>query len=185
MSLAKRRGGSTTAKLDKRAGARSLSDLARQTELRLGLDNDVFLRVAENLIYLRRYRGLTQHDVARRMETSQAAVARIEGARENITLRTFEKALAALRGRLQLSIAPAEVHLPVLPDWWELMVYNIESTQPYTCTFVAKQGGDPVRLGALWQAPSGAASVVGSVTVAVPAVPRALPSLEDQTGKVA
>lgn len=95
-----------------------MTDLARQPEVRLALDNDALFRVAENLIYLRRHRKLTQANLAKKMGTSQAKVARIEGGRENVTLRTLEKAVVALEGRLSLSIAPAELELPKAPGWW-------------------------------------------------------------------
>ena len=95
-----------------------MTDLARQSEVRLALDNDALFRVAENLIYLRRHRKLTQANLAKKMGTSQAKVARIEGGRENVTLRTLEKAVVALEGRLSLSIAPAELELPKAPSWW-------------------------------------------------------------------
>ena len=95
-----------------------MTDLVRQPEVRLALDNDALFQVAENLIYLRKHRKLTQQSLARKMGTSQAKVARIEGGRENVTLRTLEKAVAALEGRLSLSIAPAELHFPRLPSWW-------------------------------------------------------------------
>lgn len=96
----------------------SMTELARRPEVRLALDNDALFQVAENLIYLRKHRKLTQQTLARKMGTSQAKVARIEGGRENITLRTLEKAVVALEGRLGLSIAPAELDLPRAPNWW-------------------------------------------------------------------
>lgn len=95
-----------------------MTDLARQPEVRLALDNDALFRVAENLIHLRKHRGLTQQALAERMGTSQAKVARIEGGRENITLKTLERIVGALEGRLGLSITPAEFLLPRLANWW-------------------------------------------------------------------
>jgi transcriptional regulator with XRE-family HTH domain len=95
-----------------------MTELAQQPEVRLALDNDALFRVAESLIYLRRYRGLTQQALARKMGTSQAKVARIEGGRENVTLRTLERVVRALEGRLGLSIAPAEIDVPRGPSWW-------------------------------------------------------------------
>jgi transcriptional regulator with XRE-family HTH domain len=94
------------------------TDLARQPELRLSLDNDALFQVAENLIYLRRHRKLTQANLAKKMGTSQAKVARIEGGRENVTLRTLQKAVVALEGRLSLSVSPAELEWPKAPSWW-------------------------------------------------------------------
>jgi transcriptional regulator with XRE-family HTH domain len=95
-----------------------MTDLARQPEVRLALDNDALFQVAENLIYLRRHRKLTQANLAKKMGTSQAKVARIEGGRENVTLRTLQKAVVALEGRLSLSVSPAELEWPKAPSWW-------------------------------------------------------------------
>ena len=36
---------------------------------------------------------------------------------ENVTLRTHEKAIVALDGRLSLSVSPAELELPKAPSW--------------------------------------------------------------------
>ena len=101
-----------------RAKSVSMTDLARQPEVRLALDNDALFQVAENLIYLRKHRKLTQATLAKKMGTSQAKVARIEGGRENVTLRTLERAVVALEGRLSLSVSPAELGLPRAPSWW-------------------------------------------------------------------
>ena len=97
----------------------SMTELAQQPEVRLALDNDALFQVAESVICLRRYRGLTQQALARRMGTSQAKVARIEGGKENVTLKTLERAVGALDGRLGLSIAPAELDVPKVPRWWD------------------------------------------------------------------
>lgn len=96
----------------------SLTELARKPDVRLALDNDASLQVAENLIHLRKHRKLTQATLAKKMGTSQAKVARIEGGRENVTLRTLEKAVVALEGRLSLSVSPAELEWPKAPGWW-------------------------------------------------------------------
>jgi len=99
----------------------SLTELARKPEVRLALDNDARLQAAESLIYLRKHRRLTQQTLARKMGTSQAKVARIEGGRENVTLRTLEKAVVALEGCLSLSVSPAELELPKAPSWWSVV----------------------------------------------------------------
>jgi transcriptional regulator with XRE-family HTH domain len=113
------------------------------------VQNNARVRFAESIVYLRRYRKLTQKALANKITTSQAAVARMEGARENITLLTLEKVVTALRGRLQLSIPPAEMNLPTMPEWWDLIRYpGIDAKQPYHCVFMAKQDGPPERLGA-------------------------------------
>jgi transcriptional regulator with XRE-family HTH domain len=128
-----------------------MSELARQPDVRLALDNDALLQVAENLIYLRKHRGLTQQVLAGKMGTSQAKVARIEGGRENVTLRTLEKAVVALEGRLSLSIAPAELHFPRLPTWWS-MVETVGANAPYRLRLVrVVEGGSGSRsVGAVW-----------------------------------
>lgn len=128
-----------------------MSELARQPDVRLALDNDALLQVAENLIYLRKHRGLTQQVLAGKMGTSQAKVARIEGGRENVTLRTLEKAVVALEGRLSLSIAPAELHFPRLPSWWS-MADAVGADSPYRLHFVrvVESGSGSLRVGAAW-----------------------------------
>lgn len=87
-------------------------------EFQLALDNDLSYRVATNAIHLRRFRGQSQAEVARAMGTSQPKVARIESGDDNITLETLRKLVDALRGRIEFSIAPCELHQPRLPDWW-------------------------------------------------------------------
>jgi transcriptional regulator len=175
MTLTRRPSGSESTKPARHSEAKSLSELARKPDVALALDNNAFLRLAENIIYLRRYRGLTQQALAKKVKTSQAAVARMEGARENITLRTLEKVVSALDGRLQFAIAPAEVHLPMLPNWWDLISsHRIDARVPYTCTVIAKQEGSPLRVGAGWVAGADETAVIGPVTIAVPPARKAL-----------
>ena len=108
------------------------------------------MRVAESVAAIRKHRGLTQDALAEVMKTSQAAIARIEGAQENITLRTLEKAVKALDGCLHLSIAPLELNLPVMPDWWEISAFA--ALEPYSCRLMAIQKGDPIRVAIGWEA---------------------------------
>jgi len=142
---------------------RALSELARQPEVRLALDNDALFQVAENMIYLRKHRKLTQATLARKMGTSQAKVARIEGGRENVTLRTLEKAVLALEGRLGLSIAPAEFYFPGLPSWWS-MADAVGADSPYRLHFVhvVESGSGSLKVGAGW---SGAIRTLPSATL--------------------
>jgi DNA-binding XRE family transcriptional regulator len=128
-----------------------MSELARQPDVRLALDNDALFQVAENLIYLRKRRGLTQQALARKMGTSQAKVARIEGGRENVTLRTLERAVVALEGRLNLTIMPAELHFPRLPSWWS-MADAVGADSPYRLHFVrvVESGNGSLKVGAAW-----------------------------------
>jgi transcriptional regulator with XRE-family HTH domain len=51
----------------------------------------------------RRRAGLTQADLARRLGTSQAAVAKLESHRANPTVETLDKALRATGHRLELN----------------------------------------------------------------------------------
>jgi DNA-binding XRE family transcriptional regulator len=128
-----------------------MSELARQPDVRLALDNDALFQVAENLIYLRKRRGLTQQALARKMGTSQAKVARIEGGRENVTLRTLERAVVALEGRLNLTIMPAELHFPRLPSWWS-MADAVGADSPYRLHFVrvVESSNGSLKVGAAW-----------------------------------
>jgi transcriptional regulator with XRE-family HTH domain len=63
---------------------------------------------AELLRTARREAGLTQAELAARLGTSQAAVARLERADTNPRLATLERALRAAGQRLQLSAAAAD-----------------------------------------------------------------------------
>jgi UDP-N-acetylglucosamine 1-carboxyvinyltransferase len=49
--------------------------------------------------------GLTQAELARRMEVSQPAVARMEAAGDGVTMRTFRRAIWALGRTLEVRIA--------------------------------------------------------------------------------
>lgn len=131
-----------------------MTDLARQPEVRLALDNDALFQVAESLIYLRKHRRLTQATLAKKMGTSQAKVARIEGGRENVTLRTLEKAVVALEGRLAFSIAPAELYFPRLPSWWS-MPEVVGADSPYKLHFIhaVESGSGSLKVGAGWSGP--------------------------------
>lgn len=104
---------------------------------RLGWDNNLAYHVAENAIRLRRMRCYSQALVAKHMGTSQSKVARIEGGDENITISTLVKLVGALRGRLRFAIEPAEVHLPHLPQWWDMVGNGLHSDQVWNLHFTA------------------------------------------------
>ena len=55
----------------------------------------------------RKRAGITQAELARRLGTTQSAVARLETAGANPRLATVERAIAACGRRLELSLAPA------------------------------------------------------------------------------
>jgi len=93
-----------------------LTELFKDYKFRLEWDNDVAYHIATNVISLRKFRGLSQTAVAKKMGTSQAAIARIESAEENITVSTFRRLIDALNGRLWIAIHPAE-SVPGSGDW--------------------------------------------------------------------
>lgn len=95
------------------------AELYRSPEFQLEWDNSPAFHVAQQSVMLRRHRGCSQAELAARMGTSQSAVARIESGDENITLRTLARLVAALEGRLRLSIEPKEFSQPRLPQWFE------------------------------------------------------------------
>jgi transcriptional regulator with XRE-family HTH domain len=52
--------------------------------------------------------GLTQKELARRLGTTQTAVARLERARSNPTFATLERALNATGHRLEITVEPVQ-----------------------------------------------------------------------------
>ena len=60
------------------------------------------------LIDARSRAGLTQEQVAQRMETTQAVVARLEGGGSKPSTRTLEKYATATGSRLRISFEPEE-----------------------------------------------------------------------------
>jgi transcriptional regulator with XRE-family HTH domain len=96
-----------------------LAALYRNPTFLLEWDNDLPYHLAQSLIRLRRHRDLSQAELAERMGTSQAKIARIEGGEENVTLRTVKKVADALDGRITLTIQPSEMQLPRMPNWWD------------------------------------------------------------------
>ena len=97
----------------------SIGDLLAEPSTQLALDNDVRLRIAESVAYLRRFRGWTQQRVAELSGVSQPKVALVEGGDANITVKTLERLITALGGRLHFSVQPAELHRPAWTPWWD------------------------------------------------------------------
>lgn len=62
--------------------------------------------LASALIRARGEAGLSQDDVARRMQTSQPAVARLEGGRGNPSVNTLRRYAAATGARLRIVFDP-------------------------------------------------------------------------------
>ena len=65
------------------------------------------LEVGEKVRDARETAGLTQRELATRMSTSQAAVARLEAGGTSATLTTLQKAAAALDMTISVNLAPA------------------------------------------------------------------------------
>lgn len=65
------------------------------------------LKVGEKVREAREAAGLSQRELAVRMSTSQAAVARLEAGGTSATLTTLHKAATALGLRLAIDLAPA------------------------------------------------------------------------------
>lgn len=65
------------------------------------------IEVGEKVREAREAVGLSQRDLAARMSTSQAAVARLEAGGTSATLTTLQKAAAALGLELTIDLAPA------------------------------------------------------------------------------
>jgi ribosome-binding protein aMBF1 (putative translation factor) len=64
--------------------------------------------VAEALIDARTKANLRQEDVARRMKTSQTAIARLESGRGNPSLKTLQRYAKAIGAKLKLSFQQAK-----------------------------------------------------------------------------
>jgi transcriptional regulator with XRE-family HTH domain len=62
--------------------------------------------LASALIEARTRAGLTQKQVARRMKTTQAVVARLEGGGSKPSTRTLERYAEATRSRLRITFEP-------------------------------------------------------------------------------
>ena len=71
--------------------------------------------LAEQVIALRRQRGLTQAELAERIGTKQPAVARIEAANANVGLDTVRSLAVALDAVVSIAMRPAEAFLYRVP----------------------------------------------------------------------
>jgi len=176
-TLAKRGGvspPSTTGKAPSKSWKSRIAEFFRDPEFRLEWDNDIGFHLARNLQELRRYRGLTQAELAERAQTTQPKVALAESGDANLTLKTVARYVEALRGRLRFAIEPEEIETPQLPVWWELaQVLPLErTTWQEHAVFVRGDQKDSVLLAAGWR---GEFPQVGHKTI------RITTDLEDQT----
>lgn len=62
--------------------------------------------LAAALIDARKHADLTQAEIAERMETSQAAIARLEGSKGNPSLNTLQRYATATGTRLKITFEP-------------------------------------------------------------------------------
>ena len=68
--------------------------------------------LASAMIAARSQAGLTQQQLARRMKTTQAVIARLESGRTKPSTRTLERFAKATGMRVRISFEPTKVHQP-------------------------------------------------------------------------
>ena len=96
-----------------------LDEAIADPAFRLAWENDVRFHISRHLLRLRMFRKMSQVRLAKKVGTSQSAIARLESGEENVTETTVERIINALDGRLRVSIAPAE-YLAAPPHlWWK------------------------------------------------------------------
>jgi len=155
-----RRGGSSSLS---RGTEPTLADLYGSAEFQLASDNDLTFHIAQAVLALRRSRGLSQAALAKKVGTSQARIARVEMAADNITVRTIERLAQALGGRLSFGMAPAEREVPRLPAWWHMP--QLPSTG-YALSLLAMTDEATPRFAAGWTARVDERLDVGLVSLA-------------------
>lgn len=67
-------------------------------------DESLRLRVARQILELRHKHDLTQHELARKIGTSQSVVARIEQGRENISVNRLDAIAQIFGKRIELRV---------------------------------------------------------------------------------
>lgn len=68
-------------------------------------ENKLEMEVAKQLISLRKSLGVTQSELAKRLNTKQSAISRIEKGEQNISIALLEKIAVALGGEVNISIS--------------------------------------------------------------------------------
>jgi DNA-binding XRE family transcriptional regulator len=86
----------TKEKLGKKGGAVGVQ-AAPQTE-------ELLSRIGKMISRLRKSKGLTQHDLARKLKISQQIISRVEQGSENISLLTLKNLADALRANLKIDL---------------------------------------------------------------------------------
>lgn len=107
-----------------------IRELYEKPEFRLAWDNDLAFHIARSVGRLRHYRGLTQSQLAEAAGTTQARIARIEGAGQNLTIMALARIVDALGGRVRFAIEPAELDTPQMPPWYECLARGLVLPSP-------------------------------------------------------
>ena len=102
-----------------RPSSSRLTDLYKTKEFANEWANDVRFHVGQNILHLRKYRGMSQAKLAAAAGTSQSAIARIENGYENVTLDTVERIVVVLEGRFKIALVPQEFPIEMCRPWWE------------------------------------------------------------------
>jgi predicted transcriptional regulator/plasmid maintenance system antidote protein VapI len=83
-----------------------MSDLkGKVVEVRQSLDADATAKIGESLKEMRKLSGLTQAEMAKRLDVGQASVSKVEKGRADVQVSTIQKYIEALGGTLQLNAA--------------------------------------------------------------------------------
>jgi predicted transcriptional regulator/DNA-binding XRE family transcriptional regulator len=94
-----------------------MSDIkGKVVEVRRSQDDDASAKIGEALQQMRKFSGLTQAEMAHRLDVGQASVSKVEKGRSDVHVSTIQKYVEALGGRLQLGAAfdassPLSLHI--------------------------------------------------------------------------
>ena len=90
--------------LEKESGW-GMSDInGKVVEIRRSQDEDASAKIGEALQQMRRFSGLTQAEMARRLDVGQASVSKVEKGRSDVHVSTIQKYVEALGGKLQVCL---------------------------------------------------------------------------------
>ncbi|WP_299933325.1 helix-turn-helix domain-containing protein [uncultured Pelagimonas sp.] len=83
-----------------------MSDIkGKVVEVRHSQDDDASAKIGEALQQMRKFSGLTQAEMARRLDVGQASVSKMEKGRSDVHVSTIQKYVEALGGKLRVSAA--------------------------------------------------------------------------------
>ena len=83
-----------------------MNDLkGKVVEVRQSLDADATAKIGKSLKEMRKLSGLTQAEMAKRLDVGQASVSKVEKGRADVQVSTIQKYIEALGGTLQLNAA--------------------------------------------------------------------------------